>query len=85
MYKLIFDFLSVDERRLLLDIARELAYQPGRQETGYQKAFIDKDKRCSKIIDKALNELSGDKQYNLSYDAYILNYPVGSYIPPHQR
>jgi predicted 2-oxoglutarate/Fe(II)-dependent dioxygenase YbiX len=74
------NFLTPDDRKLLLLYAMTSAYEPGRQGTGYEKQsllvspLVPLRRRCLVALGLAEDE---------PHDCYLLRYPEGSYIPPH--
>lgn len=94
MYKVIFNFLSEDERNKLLALANTLVWEAGRQETGYQKAAVPAgfgDGLKEILVERSFNALgwSDKNEYFTTghfppHDCYILKYPIDSFIPPHK-
>ena len=78
-------FLTSAERTLLAEIARAgvLAFEPGRQQTGYQKLAVQDDDRLSSLIDRSLKLLAIPRT-SAFWDAWLLFYPRGAQIPGHK-
>lgn len=78
-------FLTSAERTLLAEIARAgvLAFEPGRQQTGYQKLAVKDDGRLSSLIDRSLTLLAIPRT-SAFWDAWLLFYPRGAQIPGHK-
>jgi hypothetical protein len=73
-------FLTSEEQSALLSLAPRLAWEHGRQRTGYQKASVLR-LAPQAILDKTLALLASFSPRG--WDAYLLRYPMGSAIPDH--
>jgi hypothetical protein len=73
---------SVVEHAASVVEARRAEFEPGRQGTGYLRLFIKDDPQLAPAIQRALGALNkpADDEF---WDAYLLLYPLGAYIPPH--
>jgi hypothetical protein len=80
-YSVLLDFLSIEEQSALQEYAETSAYESGRQDTGYLKAAIPKD-IFKELKVRSLAALGADQR--TKHDCYIIRYPKGSRIPPHQ-
>jgi hypothetical protein len=73
-------FLSPRERVVLLNVAKnDAGWEPGRQDTGYEKKNILEHLACTRLIKRAAAQLFDPALM----DAWLLRYPVGSAIPAH--
>lgn len=79
-YKVILGFLSPDEQTKLIKYIGELAWDNGRQGTGYLKAAVS-DSKFQDIKKRSLEALSADVA--CKHDCYVIRYPLFSHIPPH--
>ncbi len=82
MHQVIKGFLSADDIRLMVSIADARSHwQDGRQETGYEKLNIKDEIDCQPAIVRALGLVGAMDEF---WDAYLLRYPNGAYIPTHK-
>lgn len=76
------------EREYLIRTYRNAeGYEPGRQETGYEKLNVVGDEKLQSLIRHSVRRLHpaqprGDVE--LTVDAWVLRYREGSFIPPHR-
>ena len=84
MYTILKDFLSLNERLLLVQIAEGLSWEKGRQETGYEKASLRGIECLAELVEHARSYLLPLGANSGLTDTYLLRYPDGSYIPPHK-
>lgn len=83
-YKVVFDFLSELEQRMLLYDAHSLVWEEGRQKTSYEKAKIDLTNMIQHrdLAKRSLRLLGVPEDYGC--DCWVLRYPAGSFIPSHK-
>lgn len=83
-YEVIFDFLSNRNLSDLESYFDKLDWIPGRQETGYLKAFVPVADNgvFQELVAKSLAALKVPE--TTACDCYILKYPPDSLIPPHK-
>ena len=73
-------WLTSHERDILSDLSQNVvAWEQGRQGTGYEKYSLEHEVVARFVVRRALNELGDPTQF----DAWLLRYPVGSEIPEH--
>ncbi len=75
-------FLEAAERRELELLAEHVAWEPGRQGTGYEKCAIAAEPQAAAPIARALRELGA--AIHGPYDVWLIRYQVGTEIPPHR-
>ncbi len=75
-------FLSPEETEFLRDLSTDLAFEPGRQGTGYEKASVPTLPSVHDLRERALRYLGCLPDE--AHDCYILRYQEGSFIPPHK-
>ncbi len=81
-YIIIPKYLSNNEIEILTSIANSSSgWQDGRQGTGYEKLSLKDNREVSDLILRSLVELHKIDDF---WDAWILRYPDGAYIPPHK-
>lgn len=78
------DFLSLKDRWTIREVSQERfdQYEPGRQGTGYFKLFVKDHPRLQWLIQRSLSILEKPAEDEF-WDAWLLRYPSGSYIPRH--
>ncbi len=83
--KLIPNYLTSYERYFLTMLAECSGWEPGRQGTGYEKLDIKRrpDPLLRTLIRDSLARHGIDRT-NDHWDAVLLRYPPGSYIPRHR-
>jgi hypothetical protein len=80
MYRKVPGFLTPTEQMQLLDLANTMGWEPGRQQTGYQKLSLGQE-APRPLLDKTLALLAPYQP--LAWDCFLLRYPMHSEIPPH--
>ncbi len=81
MYTVLFNFLSKQDIETLCEMIPNLTFEIGRQETGYKKAAVPQtDERIQDLLQRSKKSLVTDGDI----DAWVLEYPVKSFIPSHK-
>ena len=76
-------FLDEPTMATLRALTGELAWEPGRQGTGYLKAALD-PRKCPHLQDAVARALSALGAEGEGHDCYLLRYPPGAYVGPHR-
>jgi hypothetical protein len=74
------NFLTLEDQAQLLQLATKKGWEPGRQQTGYQKLAI-KEEAPRSLLDKTLVLLAPYRP--LEWDCFLLRYPTHSEVPAH--
>lgn len=76
-------FLATTDIELILHWANtSCGWTRGRQNTGYDVLPIKQEAAFSHLIQRALHHVG--PHFEDFYDAYLIRYQIGDYIPPHK-
>lgn len=84
-FRTFLDFLSPTEQQMICDVAdgHRADFEGGRQGTGYSKLDVKHSLILGPLIGRSLEVLGCSRSWDL-WDAIIIRYDAGSFIPPHR-